>query len=130
MDQRSHKMGGLIVIVILLIFFLVPCLFSFLQRALQRTTNAAYLVEKQLEEGFIKFRVERASWLDDLFDWLSLAPLWRELLKSGMYVLIVIIVTMVLVPCLVQCVRQWFNKAVKAVFMVQTGSLLVIHEEQ
>lgn len=50
---------------------------------------------QQLGEGFTKLKVERGSGLDDLFDWLSLAPLWRELLKVGMYVLIVIIIIMV-----------------------------------
>ena len=59
--------------------------------------------------------------MDDVFDWLSLAPLWRELLKVGMYVLIAIIVIIVLVPCPLQCIQQWFNQEVKAVFMVQTG---------
>lgn len=57
---------------------------------------------QQLQDGITKLRVKEGSWLNDLSNWLSLTPLWREFLKMGMYVLIVITVIMVFVPCLLQ----------------------------
>lgn len=74
---------------------------------------------QQLQEGITKLKVEGELWLDSLFDWLSLAPLWRELLKICIYILIGILVIMVFVPCLHFSVFDRFDKTVKVVFIVQ-----------
>lgn len=82
-------------------------------------SKSIHKVLQQLKECVAKIKVNNGTWLDDLLDKLSLAPWRKKIFKIGMYILIVIIIILVTVPCLLQCMRRVIDKAIKGVFLVK-----------
>lgn len=63
------------------------------------------------------------SCLDDLFERQNFAHWLRELCKVGLYVLMVVVVMLVVVPCVLWCVQQMMNKIIKEAFVVQGSNV-------
>ncbi|XP_032909172.1 uncharacterized protein LOC116993041 [Catharus ustulatus] len=61
---------------------------------------------RQLQEGVAKLGEVTGSWLDGVFDFFGLSPLWKELLKIGFYVFVGLVILLLILLCIFQCVQQ------------------------
>ncbi|TRZ11922.1 hypothetical protein HGM15179_015193 [Zosterops borbonicus] len=82
-------------------------------------SESIYKKLQKLKDLANQIKRDNGSWLDDLFEGWNFAPWLKELCKIGFYVLIVIVVILVMLPCILLYAQQTMNKAIKEVFTVQ-----------
>ncbi|XP_077034506.1 uncharacterized protein LOC143694099 [Agelaius phoeniceus] len=61
---------------------------------------------QKIKDSVKKLGEITGSWINGLVEFFDLSPLWKELLRIGFYVLIVLLVLVLIVPCIFLCVRQ------------------------
>ncbi|RMB92374.1 hypothetical protein DUI87_31249 [Hirundo rustica rustica] len=76
---------------------------------------------RQLKESVNKLGEVTGSWMNGLFNLFDLSPLWKEILKIVIYILVGLLILLMILPCLFLCIRQAMDKVAKEVFLVQTG---------
>lgn len=75
---------------------------------------------QKIKDSINKLGEITGSWIDDMAGFFDLSPLWRGFLKIGLYVLIVLLVLMLVVPCIFLCVRRVMSQVAREVLLVPT----------
>ncbi|XP_059347657.1 syncytin-A-like isoform X1 [Ammospiza nelsoni] len=75
---------------------------------------------KNIKDSINKLGEITGSWIDQLVEFFDISPIWRGILRVGFYVLIVLLVLILVVPCIFACLKRAMNRIAKEVFLVQT----------
>lgn len=84
---------------------------------------------QKIENSIKKLGEITGTWINDLVKFFDPSPLWRRNLKMGFYILMILVVLLLIIPCILLCVRRVMDRVAKEVFLVQTegGDVGTLH---